>query len=274
MASRALRRRRRSGNRDDVQFAALEALSTPMFIRAMHLGMFDLDEDHELFDPFAIQERRRGADNRTRRPRVWGEAGKVMNEDWELALRNIDTPDSREGHTFRHRYGVSPKVLMRLLQDMENEDWMEFTSRNLVQRRSFIPTRIKLLISLRRLARNETFDTLHQMSGVGASTVRTIFLNFIRLLVTSKFKDVIRPPQGAEVARILEINERVGLPGCLSSTDGVHFVNDKAPATALQVGIPKQHAPCLYSASTDTVSPRRRNPKASVTSQQFACRCL
>lgn len=281
----------RSGDSEDEDFEASEASSTPAFLRAMQLGMIDNSHLDQMLDPGATPERRRGADKRAVKPRAWGEAGKVLTEDWDMACRNMDTPDSREGRLFRHRYCVSPMVVARLLQAMDNDDWYGTRSRDRAQQRNYIPTHIKVLTSLRRLARSETFDTLHQISGVGASTVCADFHNFNRLLVKNLFKIVIRPPEGVEVARILEVNDRVGLPGCLSSTDGVHFVNDKAPATALQVAsptrknyvvslrvlkqghLPYTHVLRCFPSCTETMSPHHRNPRANATSPQFACRC-
>lgn len=262
------------GDSEDEDFEAVEALSTPTSLMAMQLEMFDNYQDDQMLGVGSTPERRRGADKRAVRPRAWGEAGKVLNEDWEMACRNMDTPDSREGRLFRHRYCMSPKVFACLLQDMEKDDWYGTRSTDRAQQRNYIPTHLKVLTSLRRLARGETFDTLHQISGVGASTVRAEFHNFNRLLVKNLFKVVIRPPEGVEVTRILEVNERVGLPGCLSSTDGVHFVNDKAQATALQVTSRKRMYFVVSLPCTETLSPHHRNPRANATSQRFACRCL
>ena len=229
MASPAARLRQ--GDEEDADIEAMEASSTPVHLRAIEMGLFDDVEMGVSLEQ--KQERRRGADSRHRVPPRWGEAGKPMNEDYEMAKRNRETPYSREGLLFRYRYTVSPKVFLDILIDMKTEDWFEMN--NLPPRINFTPPHLKVLTWLRKLARNETFDTLHQLSGVPASTATALFHKLNALIVKHKMKSVIRMPEGAELERILEVNEKCGLPGCAASTDGVHFVNDKTPASALQV---------------------------------------
>mmetsp|Transcript_33290 Transcript_33290/g.81741 ORF Transcript_33290/g.81741 Transcript_33290/m.81741 type:complete len:218 (+) Transcript_33290:974-1627(+) len=206
----------RHGDDKDAENEGIEMSSTSVHLRAAHLGLFD-DDDRAVWKE-EKEGRRRGADTRQSKPRRWGEVGKPVNEDYEMAKRCCDTPYSRKGLLFRYWYGVSPKVFFDILEDIDTEDWFEMKDQP--PRSSFIRPHLKVLTWLRRLARNETFDTLYELSGVPEETVRPLFHKLNVLLVKHKMKSVIRMPEGDELERILQVNEKCGLPGCLSSSDG------------------------------------------------------
>ena len=83
------------------------------------------------------------------------------------------------------------------------------------------PVTIKLLGVLRMLGRNWICDDVAEATGMGESTVRTAFKSFCENFVDCFYDSYIYRPTGEQLTNMMSIYSRMGLPGCVGSTDCV-----------------------------------------------------
>jgi len=142
---------------------------------------------------------------------------------WTLLLRNPETRDINTllGKRFRNRFRVPASFFL---------DWLVPTCKevNLFQekkntdgsfRRAQIPIQIKLLLSLRILARGVTTDDVSEPSGVSVTHCHIIFKQFIHRF-PKLFKDsFITMPNQEQLRNLMEVYAAMGFPGCVGSID-------------------------------------------------------
>lgn len=85
------------------------------------------------------------------------------------------------------------------------------------------------MICLRILARGNVYDDIAEMSGIGNSTVASIYLQFINNFVKEFFEEFVYPPQGEELQEVMKIYEVLGLPGAIGSMDCTHIDWGRCP---------------------------------------------
>ena len=91
------------------------------------------------------------------------------------------------------------------------------------------PIEIKLLGVLRVLGRDWKFDDIAKATGMGKSTVRENFHLFTENFVKHYFDVFVCRPSGDKLHLIMELFKKMGLPGCIGSTDCVHMKWDRCP---------------------------------------------
>ena len=91
------------------------------------------------------------------------------------------------------------------------------------------------MCTLRHLATGESFTTLAVASNLGKETLRNFSHEFMAWFVEHYYKDKVTGVNGigfqtvAEVEASEKIYRQAGLPGIVTSMDGVHVTWDKAP---------------------------------------------
>lgn len=98
-----------------------------------------------------------------------------------------------------------------------------------IQRASYIPVELKVMICLRILARGNVYDDIAEMSGLGLSTVASIYLQFINNFVKEFFTEFVSPPEGRELEEVMKIYEVLGPPGAIGSMDCTHIDWGRCP---------------------------------------------
>ena len=160
----------------------------------------------------------------------------------------------REGKLFRRRFRVSWQIYCELILKckefnlfgpMSNEDVT-------IGNKEICPITIKMLGVLRMLGRNWICDDVAEATGMGESTVRTAFKLFCENFVDSFYDKYIYRPVGDQLKNIMSIYTRMGLPGCVGSTDCVHVKWDRCPIELTNLCKGKEGYPTLvYSCVVD-----------------------
>ena len=105
---------------------------------------------------------------------------------------------------------------------------------------------------LRILGRNWLCDDVAEATGMGETTVRRAFLDFCGNFVDSYYSTYIYRPEGEKLTRMMNVYSRMGLPGCIGSTDCVHLKWDRCPIGITNLCKGKEGYPSLsYSCTVD-----------------------
>ena len=87
---------------------------------------------------------------------------------------------------------------------------------------------------------------------MGESTVRRGFLDFCNNFVENYYDKYIYRPTGEKLAKMMKIYSRMGLPGCIGSTDCVHLKWYRCPVGLTNLCKGKEGFPSLsYSCTVD-----------------------
>ena len=183
-----------------------------------------------------------------------------LSQTWGLLLKKLSvipggpSITSRDGKLFRRRFRVPWAVFIDLLQKCKEKklfgenSLMEFDCCG----SRICPFAIKLLGVLRILGRNWCCDDVAEASGMGESTVRRGFLDFCNNFVENYYDKYIYRPTGEKLAKMMKIYSRMGLPGCIGSTDCVHLKWYRCPVGLTNLCKGKEGFPSLsYSCTVD-----------------------
>ena len=86
------------------------------------------------------------------------------------------------------------------------------------------PLELKILAVLRVLGRGYCFDGLEELTCISTELLRVFFRNFCCYFAHENFAKYCNPPSTPEeMSSCTEIYRRLGLPGCVGSTDCVHI---------------------------------------------------
>lgn len=173
---------------------------------------------------------------------VYQRESDYWNTNWGKLLTDQQSriPGTRSYKKFRRRFRMPadlfidsfiPRVKQVNLFDME--------------RASAIPVEIKCMIGLRILGRGSCADDMSEMSGVGESTCNAIFHAFIHGMVKHFFVDVVKPPTGDALHRVLQTYARLGYPGAVGSIDCTHIYWGKCPVELTHLCKGKEKFPSL-----------------------------
>jgi hypothetical protein len=161
-----------------------------------------------------------------KRKRVPIEKQNLNNLFWMKLYHNPLTCDisSREGKNFRQRFRLPHALVKDVLIPM-------VIKKNIfkVQRKSYIPIELKVMICLRILARGNVYDDIQEMTGIGNSTVASIYLQFVNNFVNCYFQEFVSPPEGDDLEDVMKIYEVLGLPGAIGSMDCTHIDWGRCP---------------------------------------------
>lgn len=136
---------------------------------------------------------------------------------------------SRAGKLFRRRFRVPWLVYLDLVQKCRDKKLFGEKSLDKVDLcgSEICPIEIKLLGVLRILGRNWCFDDIAEATGMGESTVRKSFIAFTENFVQEYYDTYILRPIGADLQKMMDVFAKMGLPGCVGSTDCVHVKWDR-----------------------------------------------
>ena len=176
--------------------------------------------------------RSRKKNNRSRRKRAISASPRETRLDYlsstwgKLLVKLSAIPggpliSSREGKLFRRRFRVPWDVFVDLLQ--KSKERKLFGENSLLRfdccGSTICPYAIKLLGVLRILGRNWCCDDVAEATGMGETTVRRAFLDFCGNFVDNYYDTYIHRPEGEKLKRMMDVYARMGLPGCIGSTD-------------------------------------------------------
>ena len=161
---------------------------------------------------------------------------------------------SRIGKLFRRRFRVPYQVYCKLVHMciakklFGDNSALEFDIAN----RLICPIEIKMLSVLRILGRNWNFDDIAEATLMGETTARRAFHLFCENFVTHYYDAYVYRPKDQKLKKVLEVFGKMGLPGCIGSTDCVHLKWDRCPVNLNQVCSGKEGYPSLaYSCTVD-----------------------
>jgi hypothetical protein len=111
---------------------------------------------------------------------------------------------------------------------------------------------IKLLGVLRMLGRNWCSDDIAEATGMGESTGRNSFVLFNENFVAAFYDDYIYRPVGDKLKNMMAVYKKMGLAGCIGTTDCVHVKWDRCPVELTNLCKGKEGYPMLsYSVTVD-----------------------
>ena len=80
------------------------------------------------------------------------------------------------------------------------------------------------MVALRILGRGSSCDDICEMSGVGESTVNSIFKQFIfGMSRPDVFARMVKPPTDVRLKAVMDTYSKLGFPGCVGSIDCTHI---------------------------------------------------
>ena len=141
--------------------------------------------------------------------------GKLLRECFEVVAEI-----SYQSKVFRRRFRIPFAVFKLLLSKCKKKG---------VWGRTIIPYEFRILIGLRILGRGNCADDISEMSGVGESTVNTIFKDFCSGLVDHFYDEYVFFPEGEELQEVQEVYGQFGFPGACGSMDVTHLPLGKCP---------------------------------------------
>lgn len=171
---------------------------------------------------------------------------KDQNIPLEKSLRN---PYSRNGKLFRKRFRVPYSIFEFICLDIvekgiykSNYDGKE---RLCVFGRPPVDLEILVLGALRLLSSGVPFDLIEELTNVSYSTHFNFFKQFLKWGKAASEDKIHLPRNQTELDHIVELYDRLGLPGCAGSVDCVHLWWDKCPAGLLSQCKGKEGYPSL-----------------------------
>jgi len=119
------------------------------------------------------------------------------------------------------------------------------------------PADLLVLGVLRVLGRGMCFDGISELSLISMEVNRVFFHDFCRIYAKELFESACGSPTSkADIAEVMRCYDRLGLPGCIGSTDCVHINWDRCPANERNLHKGKETYPTLSYSVTCTPSRR------------------
>jgi Plant transposon protein len=151
---------------------------------------------------------------------------------WGLMLsnpRSQDPTDRKGGQLFRRRFRVPFPTFQKVVKMTRDEQW--FSEGVDAVGIKAAPLELKILAVLRVLGRGYCFDGVEELCYISAEVLRVFFHRFCDLFSKKFFALYCCPPTTeAEIMKTTKIYSRLGLPGCIGSTDCVHIRWERCPA--------------------------------------------
>ena len=171
-------------------------------------------------------------EKRIYRQRKYEERPDYMSSVWGRMLLNDrvkDPSDRKGGKLFRRRFRVPFPLFEELVQT--TRDSKLFVEGNDCTGKAAAPLELKILAVLRVLGRGYCFDGVEELTLISAESLRIFFRKFCCLFARDNFAKYCNPPNTKEeIEKTMGIYERMGLPGCIGSTDCVHIRWERCPA--------------------------------------------
>jgi hypothetical protein len=186
---------------------------------------------------------------RDKHPNYWQSAwGQLVQR--LASIVNGPSITSRDGKRFRVPYQVYCKLVQMCVEKkLFGENSSVETD---IANRLICPVEIKVLAVLRILGRNWNFDDIAEATLMGETTARRAFHLFCENFVTHFYDKYVYRPKDQQLKKVLEVFGKMGLPGCIGSTDCVHLKWDRCPVSLNQVCSGKEgYLSLAYSCTVD-----------------------
>ena len=144
--------------------------------------------------------------------------------NWALMLMagRCKSPISRDGRLFRRRFRVPYPIFQQIVSLTREKMWYKETDG--IGRPS-APLELKILGVLRVLGRGMCFDGIAELTNISEEAIRIFFHSFCKNFSTELFSTYCKSPEtDEEIKKVTNVYERLGLPGCVGSTDCVHIL--------------------------------------------------
>lgn len=164
--------------------------------------------------------------------------GKLIKDE------NIRDINSKEGKEFRRRFRLPAPFFLDWLVPKCIELKIFNTQAGLTKSWHVIPVEIKILISLRLLARGNVLDDVVEFSGASIYSVWSIFRHFVTNF-SKAFSSFINMPEGDDLESVLNVYSRLGFPGCVGSIDCTHIKWLGCPSNLTNICTGKEGYPTL-----------------------------
>lgn len=152
--------------------------------------------------------------------------------EWGQMLKNPryqDPYDKKGGQLFRRRFRVPFPVYLEILRMTRESNW--FTEGRDAIGILAAPLELKVLSVLRVLGRGYCFDGVQELCFISAEVLRKFFHKFCELFAAKNFATYCSPPMTEDhIKHTTGVYARMGLPGCIGSTDCVHIRWERCPA--------------------------------------------
>ena len=90
------------------------------------------------------------------------------------------------------------------------------------------------------------FEGVRAESGISRTRMNFFYHEFTRWMSDAYYSEAVRPPQTIEeVKRAESVYSKLGLPGCVSSMDGVHLAWDNCPSERYNIYKGKEGYPTV-----------------------------
>lgn len=136
--------------------------------------------------------------------------------------------DCRQGKAFRAKFRVPRAVFDAVVQRANQCDKFSDQCRKRGSHRH--PLVLKVAAWFRVLGKGVDFESVEEVANISAECLRVFFHAFSAWFVRSYWPEVVKWPEGHELQLVLRCYAKLGYPGAVGSTDGVHFPWDRAPA--------------------------------------------
>ena len=168
--------------------------------------------------------------------------GKRRGRDWDIRRRlnswdsvfgkdillnsNIQNPQHLDGKRFRLRFRVPYSVFSGIVQMfLTREGWNPSGAHDSFHKPAH-PIQIKIMCALFILGRGTDLDTVSMLSRISIGTLSQFFHHFCAKMA-SAYHEYISLPTGDDLKAVVARYTRMGFPGCVGSTDCVHFYWDR-----------------------------------------------
>ena len=143
---------------------------------------------------------------------------------WDL-LRHDEayTAGSHASLEFRGKFRVPRKLFDTLVRKTRKSGRFASKSTRLGRGRRCHPLELKVLASLRMLAKGCDSDTVSEAAQISPKTLAAFHHKWMKWGAETLFPRWVQPPTGAKLKHWMEMYAKLGTPGCVASTDGVHI---------------------------------------------------
>ena len=155
--------------------------------------------------------------------------------------------------TFRVPWEVAEEILGDLKTDEHTRTWAKIPRIGQKGQRP-LPLYRKLWATLRTLALGAPINAMSDIVLISESVLQHFFHAFVEWGTLTYGWRIQAPRDTAGIARAEHVYRQLGLPGCCSSTDGVHVAWMRAPSVLSHLYVGKEGFP--KAASPLPVSPR------------------
>jgi hypothetical protein len=142
----------------------------------------------------------------------------------------VEDDDSSTGRLFRRRFRVPWSIYCKIVQMCKDKDIFGVRARDRCDQET-IPVELRVLGVLRILGRGAVFDDIAELSGMSESSALRSFKMFCMNFSRTYYHEYVQVPSGERLKSVLTVYARLGLPGCIGSTDCVHVKLDKCPVS-------------------------------------------